>query len=172
MFRGHPGGDRELVAEVERALGTLAGGERLHQRDESVPHPLRLQPPPIALRRLGPLSGTGRCPVEQLGERRGVGADRRELDEVLAELAGERENVAGDGGGHPVDVQVVRPGADHPVGELPGTGAAEQPRPGLGRQAEGVLADQAPGVGVVGGDRRLAGQHGGASRAGGVEIVE
>ena len=61
---------------------------------------------------------------------------------------------------------------DHPVGELPGTGAAEQPGAGLGGQAQRVLADQAPGVGVVGRDRRLAGQHRRAPRARGVEVVE
>ena len=36
---------------------------------------------------------------------------------------------------------------------------AEQPGTGLGRQPQGVLADQPAGVGVVRGDGRLAGQH-------------
>jgi hypothetical protein len=97
---------------------------------------------------------------------------RLRLDEVLPQLARQRQQPGGDRGGQHVDVELVGPGAHHPVRELPRRRLPQQPGGGLGGQAQGVFADQASGVGVVGGDGRLTREQRGTALAAGVELVE
>ena len=169
---GHAGGDGELIGEVDRALGPFPRDERLHQRQQRHALALRRDPALVGLRRLGALPLAARRRLQRRGQPLGVRAYRARFDEVLPQLACQRQQPGRDGGGQHVDVQLVGPRADHPVRELPRRRLAQQPRRGLGGQPQGVLADQPSGVGVVGRDGRLAREQRGPPLAAGVELVE
>jgi hypothetical protein len=169
---GHAGGDGELVGEVDGALGPLPRDERLHQRQQRHPLALRRDPPLVGLRRLGALALAARRGLQHRGHAFGVRPHRLRLDEVLPQLARQRQQPVVTVAGITSTSSSSGPGAHHPVRELPRRRLPQQPGGGLGGQAQGVLADQPSGVGVVGGDGRLTREQRGPALAAGVELVE
>ena len=173
MPGGHPRGDGQLVGEVHArapracAPRTPRPAAAARARSRWASHP-----PAVGLGRLGPLPVAARRRGQLVDHLLGQGAQRGRLDQVLAQLAGQGEQPAGDRGRDHVDLELVGPAGHHPVRELPGGGLSEQPGRRLGRQQQRVLADQPAGVGVVGRDGRLAGREVRAAQPGRVELVQ
>ena len=169
----HAGGDGQLVGEVDRALRPFARDERLHQRQQRHPLALRRDPALVGLRRLGALAlaprrGLQDAPPSARRARRTASGSTRCSPSSPASASSQSVTVAGITSTSSSSAHVL----DHPVRELPRRRLAQQPGGGLGGQPQGVLADQAPGVGVVGGDGRLAREQRGAAFPAGVELVE
>jgi hypothetical protein len=172
MGVGDPGRDRELVGEVDGALGPLARRERLHQRQQDGALALHVDPALVLLRRFGPLPLRPRRVRQLVDHAVGVAADRVRVDEVLAQLSGQRQQPLGDRRRHDVEIQVVAPARHHPVRELPRRRLRQQPGGRLRGQPQRVLAHQPARVRVVGGDGGLAGHQLGPAGARRVQVVE
>ncbi|GAA3459631.1 hypothetical protein GCM10018963_16440 [Saccharothrix longispora] len=172
VLGGQPRGQRHLVGEVHGRLAPLARLVRLQQRQEVRPQPLGVDDGLERLRQVVALPLGLRRVLDQRAQPVGVLAQGLRAHQVLPQLAGQRQQVAGDGGGHLVGVDVLRPGGDDAVRELPRRGLGQQPHAGFHGQPQPVLADEPARVGVVGEDHRFAGEDGGPALAARVEPVE
>ncbi len=146
---GEPGGQGDLVAEVEQVAFAFRGPVALHQLRELAAGGGRLGDlAQVGVGELGVLQG-----AQELGV---VGAQVLGAHQVLGELGVEGEEVAhqvGEGAGEG-RVEAGRL-AQHARGELVAGGVGEQPGRRFEADAQPVVGEQ-PGEGVVGGDHRLA----------------
>ncbi len=172
LERRELGGQRHLVREVERRFLPFSLLVGVEQREERGPEALRPDDLLQLLRQGVALPRRARGVLDQPGELLGVAFEGVRRDQVLAELAGEGQQVAGDGRGHLVGVEILRPGRHDSVRQLPGRGLGEQPDARFDGQAQAVLGHQPARVGVVGQHHGLAGQHGHLALAAGVQLVE
>ena len=102
------------------------------------------------------LAGHGRGQLRPLQQPRALVAHRLRPGEVLGQVAGQLQHRLDDRRLRPVDVAhrpVVR--RDGSRGELPARRRRDQPGGRLAAEQQGVVSDEAGGVGVVGRDRRL-----------------
>ncbi len=143
---------RHLVAEVDGSQGALRSGVLAHERQQRQPVLQgRPQPPGIARRWRGAAVDRGQL----VGDGLAVALDGIRLDEVVDELAGERQDVLRDRAERAdATRQCARIAAHDRVRELPAHRLRQQPRIRLGAHAHRMLADQARGV-------RGIGEHGG-----------
>ena len=148
-----PGGDGHLVAVVDDLAGGLGPVEGGHQRQQLLAGPLAGDHLPG--QRGHPAGQAGQALVQPAADAQHVlgGA------QVLGQLSGQVDDGRGHGGRGPVHgVHRTVVGGHHARGDLPGHGRGDQPQRRLQAVAQGVVGDQAAGVGVVGGHGRLAGQ--------------
>ncbi len=144
-------GQGDLVAEVQQLAPPLLGAVR----------PDQLQQLQAAADRLGHLAqvGVGQFHLVEGGEQLGVVRPQPvRLDQVLGQLAVEREQVLHEGGQRLRQGGVrAGGGAQHPGGELEAGGVGEQAGAGLQADAQAVVLEELAGEGVVRGDPGLAG---------------
>ncbi len=157
----HPGRERHLAAEVQRALAAQRLRQPLDQGQQFDPRLLHVENVQQGLRRAPTLLGARGQRVHefvQLGVR---DAQVVRLDEVLGELSRQRQHALGDRRGIAVGVEVAVPGADHAIRELPQFGLGQQRRRRFDGQQQPVLTEQSPGVRVIGAHLRLPGENAG-----------
>ena len=160
------GGQRDLVVVVHHLAVRLELGEPLQQREQLLA---------VVLGGEQVADGGGDL-LQARGARTQPGAELAHVvggAQVFGEFPGQGEDVADHGGGGGGD-RVHRPvvGADHAVGELPGHGRGDQAGVRFHGLAQRVVADQADGVGVVGGDGGFAVEHLVGHRARAAQLVE
>ena len=151
--RGDACREGHLVGEVHGVAGTLQLGIAGEQRDDGTALP---QHGEGVAHRGGVGAAAGLAPGDGLEGRDDgveVGGEGVGVDEVLGQLAGEVDQGGRHGGLGLLDAgHVAVPRRHGLVCELPGGGLAEQPALGLDPESQPVLADDARGVRVVGGD--------------------
>ena len=160
LGRGHlrvPAGDprrqRDLIAVVEDLAGRLGADVPLDQREQLLTRPLGFDNFP---------NGPGYSPRQRPelgGEPAAHRGDVAGLAQVLGQVAGQLEHGRGHRLRGPDDLvhgPVV--GGHDRRRQLPGQGGRDQPHGRLEPLAQGVVTDQAPGVGVIGADHRIAGE--------------
>ena len=150
-----PGGERDLVGEVHQAEVRLEPAVGLDQADQLGPLVDR-RDRLLVLLAVG-LAVLGRHPVDEPRPLAGVvGQHRRGVDEVLAHLGVEGEEVLDDVAGRVGELvdggRVALHGAG---GELVAAGVGDQPGVGLVADPQAVLGEERRGVGVVRRHRRL-----------------
>jgi hypothetical protein len=153
VLAGDPRRQRDLIAVIEDLAGRLGRRVPLDQREQLLARPLGFHYLP---------NGPG-YPPRQRPELRGEPAAHRGdvagLAQVLGQVAGQLEHGRGHRLRGPDDLvhgPVV--GGHDRRRQLPGQRGRDQPHGRLEPLAQGVVADQAPGVGVVGADHRVAGE--------------
>ena len=152
VSQGDPGGDRHLVAVVDYLALGFGPGVGPDQRQQLGSDPLSLE---HVLGRGLALGGrdSGVTPVQPVAGFEHVGR----VAQVLGQLGGQVQHGGGDRDRRPLDrVHRAVVAGDDPGGELPGDRGRDQAQRWLQGFAERVVGDQAPGVGVVGRDDRLA----------------
>ena len=157
VVAGDGGGQGHLGGVVERGLGPHAGGDRVHQVREFLPVALDLggSPEPRGGGRL--LPRTGREGRDEGRDQVRVSAQVVGADEVVGQLPGQGQHVAGHRAGVRSGGQRALPPRHHVVGELEGGSRGEQPRVGFDGYEQSVGAEQGAGEGVIGGDLRVLG---------------
>ena len=156
VIRGNSRGQRHLTAEIQCALPTKCLRESLHQGQQSNTVVLSVEDIEQGLGRTALLPRPGPEGVHECVEVSVRATKIIRVDEVLRELAGERQNRLGDGGGVAVGIEITVPGADHAMRELPQFGLGQQGRRRLDRKQESVFGEQPARIGVIGAHLRLA----------------
>ena len=157
VVSGDGGGQGHLGGVVERRLGSHAGGDRVHQVSEFLPVTLDLGSPPEPRGGSRLLPRPGREGRDEGRDQVGVRAQVVGGDEVVGQLPGQRQHVAGHGAGVGCGGQRALPPRHDVVGELESGGGGEQPRVRFDRYEQSVGAEQRAGEGVIGGDLRVLG---------------
>ncbi len=141
---------RDLIAVIEDLAGRLGRHVPLDQREQMLARPLGLHYLP---------NGPGYSPRQRLelrGEPAADSGDLAGLPQVLGQVAGQLEHGRGHRLRGPDDLVHGPVVGGHDLRrQLPGQRGRDQPHGRLEPLAQGVVADQPPGVGVIGPDHRV-----------------
>ena len=158
VLLGESRSQRHLRTEIEHAATAHGLGQSVHERQQLDALLLDVEDVGERLRGAAPLARAGRQRVHEFVEF-GVGlAQVGGFDQMLGELAGQREDGLGEGRGGAFGVEVAVPAGDHAVGQLPVLRRRQQRRGRFDRQQQAVFGEQASGIGVVGADLRVGGR--------------
>ena len=148
-----PGGDRDLVAEVDDVRDPFAVAVGRHELQE--PRPLGEGPEHLGGRGVRSALGPGVRDGEHLvDEGLDLVSRRIGLEQVLCERTREREHGLDDRGRRRVRREVAGPGLDDLRRDLPLAGLTQQPRRRLDAEAQRVVGHDRGRVRVVGRHRR------------------
>jgi hypothetical protein len=155
LRRGHCqlGGRRHLSAEVHHLLRPHAAVQFVDEGYQFGAFVLGGQQLEQPLRRpaIGPAAAGGQVVDESF--QLGVGVQQcGGVDQMLGQRTGQPQHQAGHRGRRLLGVQDPRMFADHPEGQLPQLGCADEPGVRFDRQQQSVIAEQRSGEGVVGTD--------------------